>query len=353
VIRAFSRFIISLIGVLLWTQDLSFAEEPIIVLVSPFNGEQFGTNIGAVIDLKIWSTLHVAPRRAWVLWSDPALTDSSYKAAEERAAASRATLLLWGSIVKFGNDFLAQPLVVILEGNNSASDDPATWTVSMPSGDSVLSLSVGIPRPRYDLPPVILTQDILESYKTTTSIRIHERQPDGKLGPTIGELGRYFQGLENDGDLCKVQVESGQVGWVRLPELDDEIDLVDFVGGLISLFRRDYPRAISMLRNVSVSSRSTMLRMDSFLLQALAKAKMSQDPSIVIDSALKLNPYGQVNIKFKIMSLIWQMLKGAGGSRQAKISELLKQISDNSYLFSPEDSWLVTSKKIASAAKEQ
>jgi hypothetical protein len=353
VIRIFARSIILSIALLLRTGNVAMAEDPVRVLVPPFNGEQFGANVGTVIYLKIFSTLGAARRDAWIFWSPDPLSDSTYMAAEERARDAHATFILWGSIVKFGKDFLAQPLLAIRQGTEPAEDDPTTWRVSLESGVSVLSLSVGIPGYRYDLPPLILTRDILELYDTTSSIKIYERRPDGALGQAIGEIGSSFKALKHDGNFFKVRnFQSGKEGWVALPKLGDEADVIDFVGGLISLFRRDYPGAINVLRNVSASSKSTILRIDSFLLQALAKAKMKEDPSALVDSALELDPYLQVSVKYKIMSLIEQMLSCSGDARQAKFSELFKQISESGYLFPYEDSWLATSKQIARAAKD-
>jgi hypothetical protein len=365
VIQAFWRFVIPLITVLLWVQDGGLAEDPVYVLVPAFNGGPLGRNVGTVINLKIWRTLraqsenlHGKPfKDATVFWSNDPLPDTSYDAAEQRAAHLRGKLVLWGSIVTFGDAVLAQPLLAILPGTDPTSDDPSTWTLSMPGGGSGRSLSVGIPRRRYDLPPLVLSREVLELYNTTSSIKIYKGRnghpPDGVLGPAIGELGSAYTRLEDDGDFSKVRAQSGQVGWVYLQKLDDETDVVDFVGGIIRLLRRDYLGAIDMLKNVSIASRSVMLRVDSLLLQALATAKMGNDPSAPIDSALKLDPYVQVSIKFKIMSLIWKIKKSSGEPRQTEISELLHQITENGYLFSPEDSWLDTSKRIAFAAKEQ
>jgi hypothetical protein len=345
------RCVSSLILTILCTQGLGLAEEPVIVLVPPFNGEQFGRNIGTAIYLKIFNTLGAAPRDGWVLWSEDPLPDSTYTAAEKRAAASRATVILWGSIVRFGNNLLAQPLLAITPETSAMSDDPVTWTVSIREGDSILSLSVGIPSTRYDLPPLIMSRSDLETFSTTTSVKIYERGPDGGLGPSVGEIGRTFQGLERGTDFCKVRSQSGTVGWVRVPKFEGEKDPINFVGGIISLFRRDYSGAINALKDVSGSSRSMTLRIDSLLLQALARAKRKEDPSALVDSALELDPYLQVSIKFKIMSLISQALRASGASREAKLIELQKQISDNTYLFSTEDGWLDASKKIASVVK--
>jgi hypothetical protein len=351
VIRVYARCIITLVAMFLQSQHFATAEEPVIVLVPPFNGQQFGANVGTVIFLNVFRTTSWAPRDAWILWSKDPLPDTTYKAAEERAVASHATLILWGSVVKFGNDFLAQPLLVINQVSKSSSDDPINWKVGL---DSTISVSVGIPASRYDLPPLVLTPEFLELYNTTSSIRIYERQANGALGSPKGEIGRTFKVLVNDGNVFKVQAENGQEGWVAVPQLDSNADLAfDFVGGLISLFRRDYPRAIKMLRDVSTSSESTIIRIDSLLLQALANVRMGEDPSGLINSALELNPYLQVSIKFKIVNLIAQMLSASGEAREAKALELLKRISESSYLFPAEDDWLDTSKKIALLGKSR
>jgi len=73
-------------------------------------------------------------------------------------------LVLWGSIVRFGEGVLAQPLLTVLLDENRDLGDAATWSVSTKDAD--LRLSVTIPRVRYELPPIMLGNDLLELYRT-------------------------------------------------------------------------------------------------------------------------------------------------------------------------------------------
>jgi hypothetical protein len=362
VIPTLWRFFIPLIAGFLWANSIGLAEDTVRVLVPPFNGGLLGKNVGTVIYLKIWRTLRARSesgtgkpfKDATVFWSDDPLSDTSFGAAEERAKSLGGSIVLWGSIVSFGDAVLAQPLLAILPTTDPSSDEPSIWSVSMPNGDWV---SVGIPRHRYDLPPLVLSHEVLKLYSNTSSIKIYEGRnggpPEYPLAPPIGELGNAYTRLEDDGDFSKVRVQSGHVGWVYLPKLDDEIDFVDFAGGLIRLFRRDYSGAIDMLKDVSSDSRSMMLRVDSLLLQALAIAKMGKDPSGLINAALEINPYLQVSIRFKIINLLAKIKQSSASLKQGFLEDVLKQIAEYSYLFSPEDHWLDTSKRIAQAAAEE
>lgn len=151
-----------------------------------------------------------------------------------------------------------------------------------------------------------------------------------------------------------------EAGWLYLPglsgdnpELRGDDDTVAFVGGVIRLLRRDYRHAIDLLQKVSTSSSSNTLKIDSLLLQALAKAQLGVDASPLIDAAIKINPYLQTTIKYKIISLVSQIKAASGTARKTAVSNLAQQISENSYLFSPYDDWLDTARKMLSEEQRE
>jgi hypothetical protein len=353
---------VMVIATLSVTQQAGFSEEEpsglIAALVPAFTGERLGQNVGTVPNLKIWRTLRVPPKlwpdqktklRAIVSWSTEPLSDSSYEYTEAFARRDDFQLVLWGSIVRYGDGVLAQPLLTILPRKNGDGNDAVSWAVS--TKDVAVRLSVTIPRLRYELPPLILGNDLLELYPTPASVKIYQggqNKPPRveKLGTPIGELGEDYIALINDGDFTRVKNERGQQGWIYLPKLVGDNEVVNFVGGLIRLLRRDYSGAVELLARVSASGASVTLRVDSLLLQALATAKLNEDPGPVIDSAEKLNPYLQTTAKFKMVYLASLSRSGSASLREAAATALARQISEKGYMFAEGDPWLKTAREI-------
>jgi hypothetical protein len=311
----------------------------IATLVPAFTGEGLGQNVGTVLNLEIWRTLRIPATlwpdqksriRAIVSWSTEPLPDSSYEYTEAFARRTDFQLVLWGSIVRYGDGILAQPLLTILPGKIADLDDTISWSVSNKDAGR---LSVRIPRLRYELPPIILGNDLLELYPTPASVKIYrgeQNKPPSvrRLGPPIGELGRDYIALVNAGDFTRVKNERGQEGWIYLPKLAGDNEIVNFVGGLIRLLRRDYSGAVELLAKVSASDASVGLKVDSFHLQALATAKLNNDPGTFIYSAKKLNPYLQATEKFEMVYLASQIQSGSPTLREAAASVLAREISE-------------------------
>jgi hypothetical protein len=320
--------------------------EDVSALVPAFGRDPLGQNVGTVLNLKIWRTLRKTKTSlsAIVSWSTEPLPDSSYEYVETLARRVGLQLVLWGSIVRYGDGVLAQPLLSILLDEHGDGTDAVSWTVSI-KDPAIPPLTVTIPRLRYALPAVILGNDLLQLYPTPASVKIYRGGQNTpplvqSLGPPIGELGDDYKALLNEGDFTKVQTGRGKQGWIYLPKLDGDNEVVNFVGGLICLLRRDYRGAIELLDRVSASDTTINLRVDSFLLQALAAAKLHRDPGSLIDAAEKLNPYLQTTAKFKMVYLAYLSQLGSGRKRQSAASALKRQISETGYMFAEDDPWL-------------
>jgi hypothetical protein len=328
--------------------------EDVSALVPAFSGGPLGQNVGTVLNLKLWRTLHKTSMSAIVSWSNDPLPDSSYDYAERFARRADFQLVLWGSIVRYGDGVLAQPLLSILSAKDDDTSDAVSWTVS--SKASAIRLTVTFPKFRYALPAIILGNDLLELYPTPALVKIYQsgqnRPPSARsLGPAIGELGEDYTALANEGDFTRVQTVRGQQGWIYLPKLDGDDKVVDFVGGLIRLFRRDYRGAIVLLARVSASDTSINIRVDSLLLQALATVKLGGDPGSLINSAEKLDPYLQATAKFKIVYLAFLTKSGSARRRQTAASALARKISDTRYMFAEDDPWLQAARKLLASVQ--
>jgi hypothetical protein len=344
-------------------QEQSWCNDAIAILIPAFTDHDLGMNVGTVLNLKVWRTLRVPPHPsdpdAVVSWNTSTLPDSSYESAEETAKQVHYQLVLWGSIVPVADGVVAQPLLSILMDDIVSKYAP-TWTFSLPDRNGLmLRLVVTIPRLRYELPPITLSGDLLKRYSESSVLKLYKGKNDeppspDNLGTPMGEVGDDYKALRDEGDFVLTQpkdetgANKGEAGWLYLPDLSGDNEVVDFVGGLIRLLRRDYRRSINLLQRISRSGSSDTLKIDSLLLQALAKTKLGDDASPLIDSALKINPYLQTTIKYKIINLLSQIESASGAARKTAVSNLAQQIAESNYLFSPRDDWLDTARKILS-----
>jgi hypothetical protein len=229
----------------------------------------------------------------------------------------------------------------------TGGEDPLTWDVSIPTDGSSLRLEVTIPQTRYQLPPILLNNNLLSLYSDVHAVKVYDaRPPPHNLGRPIGELGWDFEAKVTEGDFTQVNYNDGQPGWIYVPELQGDITVVDYVAGVIRLLRWDYLKAIEMLRKSAASGKESPLKIDSLLLQALATAKLKKNPGPLIESAEQLNPYLQTTAKYKIVWLISRVEAASAKHRQAAISSLANEIAAKDYLFGPDDQWLATARKI-------
>lgn len=322
----------------------------------PFRGE-LGKNVGTVLWLKIWRTLELPPQKGAPsagMWyqDEPYEEDESFQDIEDNVRNEAIRIVLWGNTIKFGDGVLAQPLLCILpdKDQKAGGEDPLTWEVLIPAGESFLRLDVTIPQTRYQLPPILLNNSLLRLYTDVPSVKVYKGRHDGpslqSLGHPIAELGRNFTAQRTEGDFTQVLYDGG-IGWIYLPQLEGDITVVDYIAGVIRLLRWDCKAAIEKLKKSAASGEDLPLKIDSLLLQAIATAKLKEgNPGPIIESAELLDPYLQTTAKFKILYLISRIKAGAAKDKQATIAALEGEIAAKDYLFPPGDQWLYTAKKI-------
>ena len=367
------RFLCAFVGIVLTDGRLAVAAErevgtktvtgrtdQISVLVPAFGGGPVGKNVATVLNLKLWRTLRPTPHNSQhyypggqVLWSVEPLASNSYEEAERAAKVNNAQLALWGSAVEFGNGVLVQCFLSIPEYEDLRREQPEKWLVTLACRDSTkIQLEVTVPRRRYEFSPITLDSELVATYSIPSALKLY-RTADNKT--PVGDLGNSYTAIQHDGDYTKVVSDNKQTGWVYVPKLSSEIEIVNFTGGLVRLLRADYPGAIELLKKISDSRAGTSLKFDALLLQAIAKAKQGEDPNPVVDVAIALNPHLQAGIKFKITSLLWKYVTSSESQREqvSTAKELKRVISDNSYLFSTDDKWMLAARKALDCILEQ
>ena len=321
------------------------------IIVPAFEGGPLGNNVATVLNLKLWRTLRVPPQNSQryraggkVLWSVETLNKNSHEEAERCAKNNNAQMILWGSATKFGNGALVQCFLSLPKYEDLREEYPEVWSVKFPHYDSTIDLGVTLPRRRYEFSPITLERELIDQYSLPSSLKLYST----KGGQTpVGELGNSYKALRHEGDYTEVVSESGRRGWVYVPRLNSEVEIINFAGGLVRLFRADYSGSIDLLQKLSDSGAGTSLKFDALLLQAIATAKQGKDPSAKIDAAIALNPHLQVGIKFKIASLVSRYVASTESSekRCAITAQFQQVITENEYLFSSDDEWMAAARK--------
>jgi hypothetical protein len=346
------RLLVVIAAILVVRLTTAAAEaDEIRIVVPAFEGGALGNNVATVLNLKLWRTLRVPPPNSQlyrpggkVLWSVETLPKNSHEEAERCAKNNNAQMILWGSATKFGEGALVQSFLSIPRYEDLRKEYPEVWSVKFPCNDFTIDLAVTLPRRRYEFSPISLERELIDRYSVPSSLKLYL----SKGGQTpIGELGNSYTALRHEGDYTEVVSQTGRKGWVNLPRLDSEVEIINFAGGLVRLFRADYSGSIDLLQKLSESGAGTSLKFDALLLQAIAKAKQGQDPSALIDDAITLNPHLQAGIKFKITSLASKYVASskAPETRKAITTQFQRIIAENEYLFSSDDEWMAAARK--------
>lgn len=337
-----------LLGCLLssWVLPCSAADkeqDQIRIVVPMFEGGALGSNVATVLNLKIWRTLRRRPIGGKVMWTTEPLSASSHGEAERCARNNNAQMILWGYAAPFVDKVLVQAFLSIPEYEDLRNEYPENWTVTLPNEDAPIDLSVSLPRRRYEFSSIVLDKQLVDRYTLPSALKLYST----KGGNTaVGDVGGSFTAGKHEGDYTFVVPDGGKAGWIHLPKLDSEVEIINFAGGLMRLFRADYSGAIELLHKVSDTAASTSLKIDALLLEVLAKAKQKQDPISLIDAAIALNPHLQISIKFKVAALVSKYMAHPGSKQSREIAGLLENvISENEYLFSPDDKWLAAARR--------
>jgi hypothetical protein len=314
-------------------------QEQIRIVVPKFQGGSLGDNVATVLNLKIWRTLRRQPIGGKVIWTANPLPNNSYEEAERCARNAGAQMILWGDVISFGEKVLVQSFFSIPEYDDLRKEYAEDWHVIVSASDGPIDLGVSLPRRRYEFSSIILDRDLVNRYTLPSALKLYSTK-GGNI--QTGEVGNSFTAGQHEGDYTYVVPDVGAPGWIYLPKLSSEVEIVNFAGGLMRLFRGDYPGAIELLQKTSDTTAATSLKIDALLIQAIAKAKQNQDPIPTIDAAAELNPHLQVSVKFKVAALVWKWsTQAASPQRKREVAETLEQvISDKEYLFSPTDKWL-------------
>jgi hypothetical protein len=360
--KAIKIFAVGFATAILGLGGLAFAAEEVSIFVPYFSGRDgLSTSVTTVLALQVWQTLRRSGAdasgedfgkglvRSFAVPQPP----KSHQTAEAmaRQASVMAQLVLWGSVQNYGNGAIVQAFLSIPEYRPLANKYYADfrtkheeeWVVRIAVHDGEAVFRVNLPRRRVAFEPIIIPREVIEKYSSPGSIALYDPNIPRRK---IGSIGNTFVALEQRGDSALVRSDK-VIGIVRLPEISKyRSEIVDFVGGLIRIFRGDWAGAIDSLALVIENPHApTDLRIDSHLYRAMALSKIGRPGHEEINRAFRLNPYLDRIAAYAVMerlALFEHMTRtgASAGERRSVIAQARQLIDRHRKLFLEEDPWV-------------
>jgi hypothetical protein len=353
------RFVTSLcLAASLVTFSNADAQDDLVTLYIPaFSGPpELGLNVATVLNLQIWRTLRKAHQgktfgRGLIIWDTDHLAGRSFEVADEMARRGLdlsnqrrvyPQLVFWGQTQVFGAGVVVEAFLSIppISGDGRIRD---RWEVTIQKEPIDLIIDADLPERRYEFSPIVLKKELVKSYTKPTALPIYASR---EATTPIGNVGAKFEAREQHDEWVRLESD-GKDGWVPLPNLAKERnELVDFVGGVIRIFRSDWNGAITLFEKVVKNARApTALKIDALLYQVMAKSKAGQDPTASLKKALDLSPLRRTTIVYSVMAklevLSREIVSPSGAKTVANLIQKIEtELQDNRQLFSPGDTWL-------------
>lgn len=338
------------------------AEDLVTLYMPAFEGpDALGKNVATILNLEIWQTLRKAPTpnpnklnfgRGLVVWDTQTLPEPNFRAAEEfsRAGITISSeervypqLVLWGKARPFGDGVVVESFLTIPPSFAPSAVTRDHWVITIPLRGSAMTIVADLPRRRYEFSAIGLDNNLVQRYTAPNALTIYDPQTGKK---PIGTVGLKFEAREHRG--TSVVVESkGIVGLVHLPGLSRN-EVVDFVGGIVRMFRGDWHGAIGLFKRVLRNpSTPSSLKVDALLYQVFAKSKAGLDPEDEIKQVHVLAPYSRSKVVYSVMARLERLsrvleTREFDPTDRPLIDHIQNELTQNQALFSPDDPWLVT-----------
>lgn len=303
-----------------------------------------GLRAATVLNLQIWQTLRRAPfpnpanlsfGDGLVLWDTAPLADPSHAAAEAQARAVGADMALWGRAWRYGDGVAVQVYLTVVDNPPKAVQ---RWAASFRRPSDTVSLSVGLPRLRYEFAPIVLESAVVQSLSSPLGLPVYADEGSKQV---IGHVGGEFVGRQQNG--AWIKIESGKVqGWLHLPQLSRRrSEIPDFVGGVIRLLRTDWAGAADLFaRVVRNPTAANAVKVDANLMLALAQAHLGGDRMAPVQRAYALNPHEVVTTKYECMEYVARLAASSDSATARYLRTRLGEILDERrYLYASDDPW--------------
>ncbi len=350
---------------------LQAVEDEFIVYVPAFKSpDKLGQNVATILNMQVWQTFRIAPTpnpegldfgRGKVLWDTQTLPEQTHRSAEEAAQSYEvfAQFVLWGQAFEFKDGVVVQPFLSIPDYDDGRETSHEYWTIEVktPQGRfkiSTRSPGIGIPQRRYEFSPLLLAADFVDRYSVPNAFTIYDsrnlRRPVGNMASSSA-----FVATQIEGDLARITTlgENRIQGWIHLPQLSrNRSEVVDFVGGVVRVFRNDLHGAIALFSRVLDNPQtSAQLRADALLFTAMAREKLGTDGLTAAVKAHEMNPYYKPAVAYMIMchlSRVGDHETGLGPKKEA-VRAVQTLIGSKAYLFPKDDPWLLQVRQLVQA----
>lgn len=322
------------------------AERDVTLYIPAFEGAgQLGFRVATVLNLQIWQTLRRAPfpnpaglsfGNGTVLWDPIPPRESGHVAAETAAQSRGADATLWGRAWRYGGGVVVQAYLTLAAGRNA--EERIAWKETVRADGKPVSLTLRLPRRRYEFSPIVLRRDVVESFASPAGLRMVATRGTGNV---VGEVGDAFRALRHEGSWTLVRSGSAE-GWVHLPQLSERrSEIVDFSGGLVRLLRTDWLGARELLQRVVDNSNApSALRVDALLILGLIAQHAGGDPLGPILRAHQLNPHDVEVTKYECMAYVNRISRAGSEAAHSQTKGRLRDIlSSRSYQFGTADPW--------------
>jgi hypothetical protein len=320
-----------------------------------------GQNVTTILNLQIWRTLRKAPTpnlkkldfgRGLVVWDTQTLREPSFLSAEDSARhgvqlgdGSRVypQLVLWGKARQFGDGVVVESFLSIPQAYAPSPWVQDQWEIVLPYGESTITVDADLPRRRYEFSAIALDDDVVKAYTTPRTLKIYESKSKMR---EIGVVGDKFEAQRHEGEWVLLTSDA-HTGWVHLPGLSRN-EVVDFVSGVIRIFRSDWDGAVALFDRVTKNPNTPdSLKADALLFEIMAQSKGGRDPHETIARAYDQAPYSRTRVIYSVMANLEQLtriLKIPGSEKTSRtlIARIRQEVENNRPLFPEADPWLAT-----------
>jgi len=270
----------------------------------------------------------------------------SHEDAEARAkeVSLLAQFVIWGKVYEYGGGAIVQANLSIPAYHDFRDAHPERWTIEIQSPAGLIRIATDMPQRRYSFEPIVLTGEVIRRYSRPGALLIYSSP---RSQEAIGAVGDEFTALEHREGMVKVQ-SGRKTGWVRLPELSaSRNEVVDFVGGIIRVFRADWAGAESLMSSVIENERApNEIKTDAYLYRGFAAAQQNRPSEVDFLEARKLSPYARRCIVYAVMGKLSEYrLAQLGGTNGGKhkgdlLRDARRLLDEHLYLFEPDDEWV-------------
>lgn len=340
------------------------------VLMPIFSSQNpgLGSTVSTVLGFQIWQTLRQGPEgnigttrgsvaidqsSFWKLAPASITASDLLKKAADARSGNGAQMVFWGDAQPFAGGTVVQSWLVI--GADIRPRQPESWIVTDGQNHS---LKADMPSLFYEFRPFVLKSDVIARYSNPRGMILFS-DPQGLHA--IGSVGEEMQALEQSPTAARVVAPTrtaAPVGWIMLPELaESRTEAVDFVSGLIRIYRADWDGAIQMMRRALENPNApTKVRLDANLYIAMAAAQkpvMDTDTmQTALNAAETLVPENRAVTMYKVMADIAQASKASAGQRTRFLDEADGLLTQRAWVFSDSDSWLHNAQEMIRGMRE-